>query len=254
MVHSESSYHTANSVEDFQHNIAHVQEKIAKAAQAAGRNPEEIRLLPVSKTVDQDRIRNAYAAGLTQLGENKVQEAQRKSQEMADLDISWSVIGNLQSNKAKFVAQFADEFQALSSLKVAGILDRRLQALGRSIDVFIQVNTSFEEQKYGLHPDEVAAFLKEMPQYQSLNVKGLMTLAVFSHDADEVRPCFQLLKNLQTRLSDDLPDGVSLDELSMGMSGDYELAITEGSTVVRVGQAIFGPRATPDSEYWPNAS
>lgn len=246
-------FHTANTVEDFQSNLAEVRSRIAAAAHKAGRDPENIRLLPVSKTVPQERIRAAVKAGMHNFGENKVQEAQRKSQEMADLNLSWSVIGPLQSNKAKYVAAFADEFQALSSVKVAEILDRRLQGEGRSIDVFVQVNTSAEEQKYGLAPEEVKDFLKALTVFDSIKVKGLMTLALFSEDENLVRPCFQLLKNLQTELREDLPEGVSVDELSMGMSGDFELAIAEGSTVVRVGQAIFGKRATPDSMYWPGA-
>jgi len=241
----------AQTIEDFRHNLAAVGERIAAACRRAGRDPAEVRLLPVSKTIDAARIRLAYAAGCRQLGENKVQEAHRKWEELADLtDLHWSVIGHLQTNKAKLVARFATEFQALDSLRVAEALERRLQAEGRGLDVFVQVNTSGEASKYGLAPEEVPAFLRELPAFAALRVRGLMTLALFSSEAERVRDCFVLLRNLRDQLRQDVP-GSALDELSMGMSGDFEIAIEEGATVVRVGQAIFGARALPDSHYWP---
>ncbi len=213
-----------------------------------------MRLLPVSKTKPEASLRLAYAAGCRELGENKPQEAYRKSESMADLvDLRWSVIGHLQSNKAKLVARFASEFQALDSLRVAEALERRLQGEGRGLDVFVQVNTSGEASKYGLPPDKVNAFLHELPAFSALRVRGLMTLASFSAEAEQVRSCFVLLRDLRDRLRQDAPGSVNLDELSMGMSGDYEIAIEEGATVVRVGQAIFGARAVPDSYYWPSA-
>ncbi len=150
------------------------------------------------------------------------------------------------------MARFATEFQALDSLRVAEALDRRLQSEGRALDVFVQVNTSGEASKFGLPPDEVGAFLKKLPAYSSLRVKGFMTLALFSAEAERVRECFVLLRELRDRLRQEAPADVQLDELSMGMSGDYEIAIEEGATVVRVGQAIFGARATPDTYYWPS--
>jgi len=245
----------AQSVDDFRRNLATVRERIDAAARRAGRDPARVRLLPVSKTVDEDRIRLAYQAGCRYLGENKLQEVSRKWEAMADLaDLKWSVIGHLQTNKAKLVARYAAEFQALDSLRVAEALDRRLQAEGRALDVFVQVNTSGEASKYGLQPDDVAAFLRELPAFSGLRVRGLMTLALFSAEAARVRQCFVLLRTLRDRLRQDAgAAGIGLDELSMGMSGDYEIAIEEGATVVRVGQAIFGARDTPDSYYWPVA-
>ncbi|MBM7368519.1 YggS family pyridoxal phosphate-dependent enzyme [Gordonia hydrophobica] len=245
-------YTTAVEVEDFRRNLAAVQAKIDAAAHRAGRDPGDVRLLPVSKTVPEERIVNAVTAGCRELGENKVQEAKRKHGNLADLDVSWSVIGHLQTNKAKDVAAFAGEFQALDSLRVAEALDRRLQAVGRELDVYVQVNTSDEESKYGLDPDELPALLKQLPNFSSLRVRGLMTLALFSDDVDRVRPCFRLLRELRDRVREENPDLIGDGGLSMGMSGDYELAIEEGSTCVRVGQAIFGARATPDSMYWPS--
>lgn len=174
-------------------------------------------MLPVSKTVDEARIRLSYAAGCHYLGENKVQEAHRKWEALSDLpDLRWSVIGHLQTNKAKLVARFASEFQALDSLRVAQALEQRLQAEGRSLDVFVQVNTSGEASKYGLPPNEVAAFVRELTAFHALRVRGLMTLALLSSEAERVRHCFVALRTLREQLRQDLPAGTAIDELSMG--------------------------------------
>lgn len=247
----DGQYSTASTAEEFRLNIAEVQRRIASAAARAGRDPGEIELLPVSKTVAQERIREAVAAGCHRLGENKVQEAFRKSDEMSDLDIEWAVIGHLQSNKARDVATFASEFQALDRLKVAAALERRLEAEGRELDVYVQVNTSGEDSKFGMPPEELPDFLRRLPQFSRLNVRGLMTLAVFSSDSERVRTCFQRLRTLRDRTREADPDLVGAGRLSMGMSGDFEVAVEEGADCVRVGQAIFGRRALPDSYYWP---
>ncbi|WP_298015854.1 YggS family pyridoxal phosphate-dependent enzyme [uncultured Castellaniella sp.] len=249
------AYQTASSQEEIQANLADIRHRIDAACARAGRDPADVRLLPVSKTVDESRIRMAYAAGCRLLGENKVQEAYGKWETMNDLtDLRWAVIGHLQTNKAKFVARFAQEFQALDNLRVAEALDRRLQEEGRSLDVFVQVNTSNEDSKFGLAPDQVLDFARALPAYGSLRVRGLMTLALFSSDESHVRPCFVLLRDLRDRLRQDAPQGDAFAELSMGMSGDFEWAIEEGATTVRVGQAIFGSRALPDSYYWPEGA
>ncbi|WP_313023948.1 YggS family pyridoxal phosphate-dependent enzyme [Pseudomonas lopnurensis] len=245
-------YPEATTVEDLQRNLISVQTRIEFACGRVGRDPAAVRLLPVSKTKPESSLRLAHAAGCRMLGENKVQEAHLKWQAMQDLtDLQWSVIGHLQTNKAKLVARFATEFQALDSLRLAQALDSRLQAEGRSLDVFIQVNTSGEASKYGLAPEDVAAFVQALPAFTALRVRGLMTLALFSSEAERVRQCFVLLRNLRDQLQQSAPASISLNELSMGMSGDFEIAIEEGATVVRVGQAIFGARALPDSHYWP---
>ncbi len=242
----------ADSVAAFAHNLEVVRTRIHAACRRVERDPQGVRLLPVSKTVDEARLRMAWAAGCHELGENKVQEAQRKAQALADLDgLRWSVIGHLQTNKARDVARFADEFQALDSLRVARALQQRLELEDRHLDVFVQVNTSAEASKYGLEPAQADDFLRQLPAFDRLRVKGLMTLAEFSTDSARVRACFVRLRELRDQLRQDAPDGIALDGLSMGMSGDFEIAIEEGATVVRVGQAIFGARATPDSHYWP---
>lgn len=247
-------YPAAVTVEDFTRNLAAVRGRIEAAAERVGRDPAEVRLLPVSKTVGVDRLRNAVAAGFHQLGENKVQEAKRKHDDLSDLDVAWSVIGHLQTNKARDVASFAAEFQALDSLRIAEALDRRLQAQGRSLDVFVQVNTSAEESKYGLAPGDVPAFLRQLPHYSALNVRGLMTLALFSSDVERVRACFVRLRTLRDRARDTDPTLIGPGDLSMGMSGDFEVAVEEGATCVRVGQAIFGSRTLDERYYWPNAT
>ena len=242
-------YPQATTAAEITANLAHINARIAAACAACGRNPNEVRLLPVSKTVPAERLHFAFDAGIRLLGENKVQEAYDKWQALADLDgLNWAVIGHLQSNKVKYVARFAAEFQALDSLEIAEALDRRLQQEGRSLDVFIQINTSDEPQKYGMTPDAAEAFIRALPAYSALRPRGLMTLALFSDDHEAVRRCFIRLRDLRDRLQQQNP---AVAELSMGMSGDFELAIAEGATTVRVGQAIFGARRTPDSEYWP---
>ncbi|MGB4135672.1 MAG: YggS family pyridoxal phosphate-dependent enzyme [Microbacterium sp.] len=242
-------YPQANSVLDFAHNLADVRANIAAAAERAGREASEVRLLSVSKTVPEERLLLAIEAGATDLGENKVQEAERKAGNLTGQDLRWSVIGHLQTNKAKNVVAFADEFQALDSIRLADALDRRLQAAGRPLDVFVQVNTSAEESKFGLEPGETLAFLEELRHRDSLRVQGLMTLALFTSDTERVRACFRILRDLRDRARE--RDLIGPGGLSMGMSGDYQVAIEEGATVVRVGQAIFGARKTPDAEYWP---
>jgi PLP dependent protein len=231
-------------------NLAAVRERIERACREAGRDPGEVRLIPVSKTQGPEKIQEAYEAGVRLFGENKVQEAVRKAEHFAGTDLGWALIGHLQTNKAKQVAAFASEFHALDSIKVADALDRRLQDAGRGLDVFVQVNSSAEESKFGLPPEEVEAFVEKLGAHHSLKIRGLMTLAVFSDDVEAVRACFVRMRELQKRLRDlDAAPGM-YDELSMGMSNDFELAIAHGATTVRVGEAIFGARLKPQ-DYWP---
>ena len=224
-------------------NLARVRAKVADACRGVGREPGEVRLMPVTKTHGPGLIKEAYAAGARIFGENRVQEAAEKAEQLAGLgDIQWAIIGHLQSNKVKPVTEFASEFHALDSVKIAEALDRRLQQQGRSLDVFVQVNSSDEPQKFGLPPDEVEPFAVNRRRFTALRVRGLMTLAVFSHDQQALAACFARMQILQQRLRErDLAPG-SYNELSMGMSNDFELAIAYGATTVRVGQAIFGPR------------
>ena len=223
-------------------NLAAVQAKVEAACARAGRDSGEVRLLPVSKTQPPEVIEEAYAAGVRLFGENRVQEAVAKAEALRSYpDLGWAMIGHLQSNKAKDVVGFAQEFHALDSLKVAAALNRRLHDTTRDLDVFIQVNSSGEPQKYGLPPADVEHFARELARYGALRVRGLMTLAIFSDDQDAVAACFERMRTLRRELREAEVPG-RFDELSMGMSGDFELAIAYGATTVRVGEAIFGPR------------
>ncbi|HEY9280522.1 MAG TPA: YggS family pyridoxal phosphate-dependent enzyme [Eoetvoesiella sp.] len=220
--------------------LVQVNARVAAACKRAGREPAQVTVLPVSKTFDANVIRQAVAAGLTRFGENKTQEIRRKAQELNDLDLDWVLIGHLQTNKAKDAARFVSEVQSLDRLSLAQALDQRLQQEGRAIDVLVQVKTSPEPSKFGLDPDELPSFLKQLASFQTLRVKGLMTLAVNSPDIKAVRSCFKALRLCRDRLQD--VGYAELTRLSMGMSGDFELAIEEGATEVRIGSAIFGQR------------
>jgi len=233
-------------------SLERVRKRIDLACARAGRDPSEVTLLPVTKTVGTSRLREAIRVGLTIFGENKVQEARKKADLMADQNVRWSIIGHLQSNKAKYVACFVHEFQALDRLGIAEALQRRLDIEDRTLDVFVQINSSGEDSKFGTPPEGTGALVKAIAPYERLRLKGLMTLAVFSDDESRVRQCFRVMRRAQDRLRDVIVSGQSVDALSMGMSGDFEWAIEEGATIVRVGQAIFGVRPTPDSHYWPD--
>ncbi len=223
--------------------IAQIRNRVALACARVGRAPEEVTLLPVSKTFDVSAIREAIDLGYTRFGENRMQEVAQKAPLLADRGVQWVVIGHLQTNKAKEVAKFAHELQSLDRLDLAEALERRLQQEGRTIDVLVQVKTSPEETKSGLEPTELFEFLRKLTSYQTLRVRGLMTMAVLSENTQAVRACFSQLKQLQERARQEAIEGISLDRLSMGMSGDFEIAIADGATAIRVGSAIFGSRA-----------
>lgn len=229
--------------------LAQIQQRIADACARAGRAPGSVVLLPVSKTFDVDAIREAMALGLNRFGENKTQEIRQKAAALAGQGLEWVLIGHLQTNKSKDAARDATEVQSLDRPDLAETLHRRLLAEGRTLDVLVQVKTSAEPSKFGMPPEDVAAFLYRIAaEFPTLRVKGLMTLAVNSPDPEEVRACFRALRELRDRLQAENIAGVSLDRLSMGMSGDFELAIEEGSTEVRIGTAIFGARTYPDPQ------
>ncbi|WP_313623560.1 YggS family pyridoxal phosphate-dependent enzyme [Achromobacter sp.] len=229
--------------------LAQIQHRIAQACERAGRPDGSVTLLPVSKTFGEASIREAMALGLNRFGENKTQEIRQKATALAGEGLQWVLIGHLQTNKAKDAARDAAEVQSLDRLDLAEALHRRLQNEGRTLNVLVQVKTSSEPSKYGMAPDEVPAFLRRIStEFPTLRVQGLMTLAVNSPEPAEVRACFRALRELRDRLAQENIPGISLDRLSMGMSGDFELAIEEGSTEVRIGSAIFGARTYPDPQ------
>ena len=230
---------------DIAANLAAVRSRIDAACRNSGREPGSVRLLPVSKTRPASDVSKAYEAGATRFGENRVQEAYAKAEELAGTGVEWAIIGHLQVNKAKLVTRFAAEFQALDSVKLAAELDKRLHAVGRQLDVLIEVNSSGEATKSGLPPEQVVGFAAQLAPFDALRVRGLMTIALPSDDPALVAPCFETLRTLQARLRDQAAPAQTYDELSMGMSNDFELAIAHGATTVRIGTAIFGPRNQP---------
>ncbi len=241
-----------NDQSTFSQRLSAVQQRIHNAAVAAGRDPNSITLLPVSKTFDEAAIREAVATGLHRFGENKVQEIVAKYQPLKDCNIEWVMIGHLQSNKARDVARYATEIQSLDRLSLARALERRLQNEGRSLDALVQVKTSPEPSKYGLDPADLPEFVREVARSMpSLRIKGLMTMAINERNDEAVRACFRTLRTLRDEVRDLAIDSVEMERLSMGMSGDMELAIAEGATEVRIGTALFGQRPYGDAYYWP---
>ena len=219
-----------------------IRARMTDACARAGRDPGEVALLPVSKTFGVEAIREAVSLGFRRFGENRTQEMVQKVPALSDCGIDWVIIGHLQTNKAKEVARYASELQSLDRLDLAQALDRRLQAEGRQIDVLVQIKTSDEPTKSGLEPEALIPFLREVARIPTLRVKGLMTIAALSDDAGVARGCFASLRRLRDQARLEAIEGISLDRLSMGMSGDFEIAIEEGSTEIRVGSAIFGAR------------
>ncbi|OBJ31134.1 YggS family pyridoxal phosphate-dependent enzyme [Mycolicibacter heraklionensis] len=222
--------------------------RVDDACRAAGRSPEDVEVLPVSKTFGPELIREAVDLGMRRFGENKVQEIKDKAGPLSDCGIDWVMIGHLQTNKAGVVARLAAEVQSLDRSRLAVALDRHLRAENRVIDVLVQVKTSDEPSKYGLDPAQLLPFLDELAGYSTMRVRGLMTLAINTDDPDTVRGCFRRLRQLRDAAAE---HGHDVPRLSMGMSGDFALAIAEGATEVRIGTALFGSRPYPDSYYWP---
>lgn len=227
--------------ESLEDRLDQIRRRIAAACVKVGRAPADVVLLPISKTFDASVIREAVGLGLRRFGENKTQEVRQKAQVLADLGLQWVLVGHLQTNKVRDAVRHAVELQSLDRLDLAQALDKHLQSQGRTLDVLIEVKTSSEPSKAGLAPDELPQFLQQLQSMDTLRVKGLMTLAVNSADEQAVRGCFRLLRLWRDRLRD--AGFEQVQRLSMGMSGDFELAIEEGSTEVRIGSALFGQRS-----------
>ena len=219
-------------------NLLQVMERIERAAQKAGRDPKDVRLVVVSKTVEAVRVREAIEAGATILGENYVQEAQKKIEEIGK-SASWHFIGHLQSNKAKIAVQLFNTIHSVDSVPLAEELNRRAQQTNRKIPVMIEVNLSGETTKFGAMEEKVSALAQKTLSLHSVSLEGLMTMPPYFDDPEMSRPYFVHLRGLKEKM---IKGGIPLKELSMGMSNDFEIAIEEGATYVRVGTAIFGPR------------
>ena len=237
--------------ENIIHNLNVILKRIENACINAGRNPKDVKLLMATKTVSADRIKIALQTGQTLIAENKVQEVKEKYEDLKNIPHTSHFIGHLQTNKIKDILKYGVQcVQSIDRLDLAEKLHQKLLAEGREMDILIQVNTSNEESKFGVSPENTLDLVNEISTLSTPKIKGLMTIGLFSSDEERVRICFQLLKRLQQEITNlNLPN-VEMKELSMGMSGDLEIAIQEGATIVRVGTAIFGERIYPDSYYW----
>jgi pyridoxal phosphate enzyme (YggS family) len=226
-------------------NIAEVQERIAAAARRSARNPEEITLMGVSKTFPAERIREAYAAGLRFFGENRVQEFATKANALGDLrDAEWHLIGHLQTNKAAKAAELFDAVDSLDSVRMAEKLNASAESAGKKLSVLIEINVGGEKAKSGVALDygELEQILRDAPRWGNLNIHGLMTVPPYTEDPEGSRPYFRQLRNIRDSIAARTLPRISMATLSMGMSHDFEIAIEEGATCVRVGTAIFGER------------
>lgn len=232
-------------------NIAVINERINNACKNSGRNPGEVKLLLATKTVPAERIKIALQAGQNLIAENKVQELKEKYEALKDVPHSNHFIGHLQTNKIKDLLKCnVSCIQSLDRWDLAKKLHQRLLFESKTMEVLIQVNTSDEESKFGVHPDNAIELVQKVAALETLKIKGLMTIGLFSAEIEKVRKCFRLLKEIQQQIIALNIPNVGMEALSMGMSGDMETAIEEGATIIRVGTAIFGQRPTPDSYYW----
>lgn len=222
-------------------NIARLRERIYNSVLKIGRKPEEIMLVAVSKTVGVENIKEAIEAGITIFGENYVQEAKGKIAQIGP-GITWHMIGHLQTNKVKYVVLFFSMIHSVDSIHLAKEISQRAIKVGKSMDVLIQINIEGEKTKGGIRPEQIAPLLDAISPLKGIQVKGLMTMPPYFSDPEMARPFFKKLRELRDKLLPSLPDSVSLSHLSMGMSSDFEVAIEEGATIIRIGNYIFGER------------
>ncbi len=221
-------------------NLEKVEEKIRVKAELVGRNATEITLVAVTKTVEADRIEQAVAAGVNIIGESRVQEAKEKYGKVKS-EVIWHLVGHLQRNKAKDAVKIFDLIHSVDSAKLAKEIDKQARKIGKVQEILIEVNVAGEQSKYGLNPEGVITFLKEVSELPNLKIKGLMTMAPLYENPEDCRPCFRKLKELAEEIRAENIENVEMTYLSMGMSNDFEVAIEEGSNMVRIGRAIFAP-------------
>jgi len=226
----------------FKKRLSSIKERIINAAISSGRDPADIRLVTVSKKMPEEKIIKAIDAGADILGENFIQEARQKAEHLSSRNISWHFIGHLQSNKAKYAVKIFDLIHTVDSLKLALELNKRAENINKIQHILIQVNISGELSKSGAEPDKVMDLLKKISLLKNLSIQGLMTVPPFSSNPEKTRPFFASLRNLKDKINKEALPGIHIKELSMGMTGDFETAIEEGATLVRIGTAIFGKR------------
>jgi hypothetical protein len=222
--------------------LEQIKERIRQAAESCNRDADSVRLVTVSKTIAAEIVKEAIDAGVTILGENYVQEARDKFKALVQYPVSWHFIGHLQSNKAKYAVRLFDLIHSVDSLKLARELDKQAGKVDKIQQILVQVNISAEDTKSGISTDEAPRLIAEISQLKNLAVKGLMTMPPYFYQPEKVQPFFADLRELRDQIKGQSLPNVSLDELSMGMTGDFEVAIKEGATLVRIGTAIFGER------------
>lgn len=222
-------------------NIKEVQEKIAVAAKKSGRSEADIVLIAVSKTKPVEKIQEAMEAGMTVFGENKVQEIMDKFEPIGD-GVNWHLIGHLQTNKVKYIIDKVAMIHSVDSLKLAQEIQKRAEAKNITMDILVEVNIAGEESKFGVKPEELEYLISEIAKMQNICIRGLMTVAPFVENPEENREYFRRMRQLVVDINHKKIDNVNMNVLSMGMTGDYEVAIEEGATMVRVGTGIFGER------------
>ena len=223
--------------------ITQIQNRIARAAESCGRSPDEVKLVAVSKTKPVASVQQALDAGLDLFGENYIQEAREKVNALAASPAQWHFIGHLQSNKAKYAVRLFDLIHSVDSEKLAGELNKQAAKTGKVQPILLQVNIARETSKSGTSREEAVDLVTRISTLESLSLKGLMTMPPFFDNQEKARPYFRLLRELRDHIRDLTIPGIAMDELSMGMTGDFEAAIEEGATLVRIGTAIFGGRA-----------
>jgi pyridoxal phosphate enzyme (YggS family) len=232
-------------------NLRTVRRQMELACQASGRQIEDVQLLLATKTVPLEKLQMAIQAGETLFGENKAQELRDKFPLMQQYDqVEWHFIGHLQTNKVKDVVKYVTLIHSVDRLKLGQALHQQLIKENKSMDILVQVNTSYEASKFGAPPEAALELVEQLSRFETLHVKGLMTIGKLNATNDETRHCFRLLKSIQTQIREKQFPRVEMDVLSMGMSGDFQVAIEEGATLIRVGTSVFGPRYLPDSYYW----
>lgn len=223
-------------------NLENVKNRVRDACLRAGRRPDEVRIVAVSKTFPVERIREAAGAGQTDFGESYAQELRSKAEAMKGEEVRWHFVGHLQSNKVRHVLNDLYLLHSLDRMSLAEEIQKRAASVGRMVDALIEVHTTGEATKSGILPDDVLNFARAVAAYDRIRVRGLMTMGPFSDELERARPCFRRVRELQAVLRREGPDQMSWNELSMGMSGDFPVAIEEGATIVRIGTAIFGSR------------
>jgi len=228
---------------DIKENVARVLERIAAACRRCGRRPEEVKLLAVSKNFPAERIRVAYEAGLGEFGENRVQEAEAKRPALSDLNITWHLVGHLQTNKARTARELFHWVHSVDSFRLAQKLEQAAAPSGGRLPVLLEVNLGGEESKAGAGEKEIIPLAEQVSQLATLELRGLMVIPPFFDDSEQVRPYFRRLRELAREIDARYIPRVSMREISMGMSHDFEVAIEEGATIIRVGTAIFGARS-----------